>query len=78
MFLSHPMRLEDNMIAKRQEGTNSLHIKSGDRDDLFISIDGATPEEVCAMAAAINAPIERMKREREMSPAQATMAESAA
>ncbi len=66
MFISECILPGDTIVARRQEKTNSLSIKTS--NDIFISIEGATAAEVDAMAAAINAPIERMKREMQREP----------
>jgi hypothetical protein len=66
MFISECILPGDNVVVKRQEDTNSLSIRT--RNDIFISIIGATAAEVDAMAAAINAPIERMNREMQREP----------
>ena len=64
MFISECILPGDKIVASRQEKTNSLVIRTS--NDIFIGIMGATAAEVDAMAAAINAPIERMNREHEM------------
>lgn len=66
MFISECILPGELIFANRQEGTNSLQITT--RNELFINIMGATAAEVDAMAAAINAPIERMKREMQREP----------
>ncbi len=65
MFISECILIGDKLVARRQVKTNTLSITTGN-DDICISIMGATAAEVDAIAAAINAPIERMKREHEM------------
>ena len=61
MFISECILPGEKIVASRQVETNSLSIKTS--NEIFIGIIGATAAEVDAMAAAINAPIERMKRE---------------
>lgn len=76
MFISECVLPGETIFAKRQGTSNTLSIRT--RNDIFISIEGATAAEVDAMAAAINAPIERMKREMQREPvAQQQAAEAA-
>ena len=75
MFISECILPGDTIVARRQEKTNSLSIKTS--NDIFISIEGATAAEVDAMAAAINAPLERMKREMQREPVEHQQAEAA-
>lgn len=61
MFISECILPGETIVASRQEGTNSLHITTRSLNDFFINIHGATPEEIDAIADAINAPITRMR-----------------
>jgi hypothetical protein len=63
MFISECILPGEKLVARRQK-TNALAIETS--NTICISIMGATSAEVDAIAAAINAPIERMNREHEM------------
>lgn len=65
MFLSDCILPGEKLIARRQN-TGALAIDIRSESTICISIMGATAAEVDAIAAAINAPIERMTREHEM------------
>ena len=63
MFLSECIMPGEKLVARRQN-SGALTIETS--NIICISIMGATAAEIDAIAAAINAPIERMKREHEM------------
>lgn len=63
MFLSECILRGEKLIARRQN-SGALAIETS--NTICISIMGATAAEIDAIAAAINAPIERMTREHEM------------
>lgn len=66
MFISECILPGEKIVARRQATTNALFIETN--NDIFITIKGATVAEVDAIVAAINAPVERMKREMQREP----------